>query len=93
MEKDFSEAIKREKYIALNAQPPMFRLVKWIIIICLFIGLVVFKGWAAAGLLILFLAVVGTSFHFFLRWKTKSWTQPWGPYKKALLDKKTEPKL
>ncbi len=87
MKIDFKQFIKREKHVAMNAQPFVFRLIKWIVIITILILLILWKGWIVAGLVFLGLALTGTCVHFFLRWKTKGWTEPWGPYKKALLKK------
>ena len=80
------ELFRKEKYIALNAQPKAFRLVKWLIILIMATVLFFWKGVLAVGLLFGILIVLGTSFHFLLRWKSKGWTQSWGPYKKILLD-------
>jgi hypothetical protein len=81
------EWIEREKYVALHAQPFWFRVIKYIVIVSLFTALGFWKGWQASLLLLLLLAVLGTILHFILRWKTKAWTQSWGPYKKMDLPK------
>lgn len=74
--------IQREKYVALHAQPFWFRIVKYIVIIALFTALVLWKGWTVALTPLLCLMATGTVVHFIFRWKTKGWTQSWGPYKK-----------
>lgn len=76
------EWVRREKYVALHAQSFRFRVVKYIVIIALFTALVWWKGWMTALSLLLGLAITGTVVHFIFRWKTKGWTQSWGPYKK-----------
>lgn len=81
------ESIRREKYVALHAQPFWFRIIKYIVIVSLLIALGLWKSWLASVLLLLSLAVLGTILHFILRWKTKGWTQSWGPYKKIDLPK------
>jgi hypothetical protein len=73
--------IKREKYIALHAQKRGFRIRKWIILIVLFFLILKWKGWSALGLTIAIAFVLGTSLHFFLRYKTKGWRQSWGLFK------------
>ena len=76
------EWIEREKYVATHAQSWRFRVIKYIVIVSFLIALGFWKGWQASVLLLLSLAVLGTILHFILRWKTKAWTQSWGPYKK-----------
>lgn len=83
----FKDFLKREKHVALNAQPPLFRLFKWIVILTIALLLFLWKGIVAVGSLFGILIVLGTSFHFLLRWKSKGWTQSWGPYKKIPLNK------
>jgi len=39
------------------------------------------KGWFAMGLSIILGIVLGLSMHFFLRWKTHSWTRAWSKFK------------
>ena len=84
---NFKEFFRREKHVALNAQPRAFRITKWIIILTITILLFLWKGIIAVGSLFGILIILGTSLHFVLRWKTKGWTQSWGPYKKIPLDK------
>ncbi len=82
----FKEFFRREKHVALNAQPKAFRIAKWLIILCVAMSLFLWKGLSAVGLLFLILIILGTSFHFLLRWKSKGWTESWGPYKKIPLE-------
>jgi hypothetical protein len=69
--------VRRELRVAFSrhGQPVWFRVVKWF---CILVGIALFHDrrwfwWALAGL-----AVVGTWLHLFYRWKTKTWTRPWG---------------
>ena len=73
----FSAAVRRECRVAFSprAQPVWFRIVKWT---CILAGIALFHNrrwfwWTFAGL-----AVASFSLHFFYRWKTKTWTRPWG---------------
>ncbi|OGG69041.1 hypothetical protein A3C20_03535 [Candidatus Kaiserbacteria bacterium RIFCSPHIGHO2_02_FULL_55_25] len=81
--KDF---YNREKHVALNAQPRNFRIAKWIVIVLVAGVVYAWKGLAAVGIFLLVCAALGTSLHFFLRWKTDAWTKSWGPYKRIRLD-------
>jgi hypothetical protein len=71
------QLMKRELRVAFSrhAQPVWFRLVKWVVIITLAVRFwrhPQFWSWVL-GLLTLSLGL-----HFFWRWKTRSWTRPWG---------------
>ena len=81
------EFIQREKYVMLHAQSWRFRVMKYIVIIAVLIALGLWKGWVVAVLFLLCLGILGTIVHFIFRWKTKAWTQSWGPYKKLDLPK------
>jgi hypothetical protein len=70
-------ALKREARVALStrAQPVWFRILKWLVAIAISALLwrtPQFWWWigGAAGL--------SLALHFFWRWRTKGWTQPWG---------------
>ena len=71
------ETLKREMRVALSrrAQPVWFRVLKWVIIVALVARFWrhPFFWWWVLGLLSLSLGL-----HFLWRWKTKTWTQPWG---------------
>lgn len=86
----FNDFWRREKHVALHAQPRRFRIAKWIIILALAGALYWWKGWIGAVSLFLFCAVTGTGLHLFLRWKTKRWTVSWGPYKRIALENEQE---
>jgi uncharacterized membrane protein len=73
---------RKEKYIALNAQSRRFRIVKYIVLLVVAVGVYVWMGLGAAGLLLLLLFLAGICTHFFFRWKTEAWTKSWGPYKR-----------
>lgn len=83
----FKEFLSREKHVVLNAQSQIFRLIKWVVILSIAFLVFLWKGAGVVGLLLGTLLVLGTSFHFLLRWKSKGWTQSWGPYKKIPLNK------
>ena len=75
--KTLNPVIRRELRVvfSLRAQPVWFRLLKWTLLLA---GVVLFHArswfwWTLAGL-----AAAGTLLHLFYRWKTKSWTRPWG---------------
>ena len=81
------EILKREAYVALHAQTWKFRVGKYLVLFTIAALLWQWKGWLLvvevfAGLFALALIV-----HFVFRWKTKAWTQSWGPYKKLELPK------
>lgn len=72
--------IKKELYVAAYGQTAKFRAVKYAILIPLFAAIYWWKSgevlaWTLGIALILALAV-----HFLFRFKTKGWTEPWGPY-------------
>ncbi len=83
----FKEFFKREKHIVLHGQSRRFRIIKWIVILSLAFLLFKWKGALVVGYTFAALAVLGISLHFLLRWKSKGWTQSWGPYKKIPLNK------
>lgn len=82
--------LEREKYVALHAQTWKFRVVKYAILITIATGSVLWKGWQATGILFLLLFFVAIAVHFLFRWKSKAWTQDWGPYKKLDLPKNAD---
>lgn len=71
------DMLKRELHVAFSkrAQPPAFRIIKWIVIVVL---VTLFHRhryfWRGAG--VLFLAAL--ALHLFYRRKTQCWTRPWG---------------
>jgi hypothetical protein len=69
--------LKREIRVALSrkAQPAWFRITKWLVILAL-----TAKFWREPVYWVCFLAAVGAAIalHLFWRYKTKSWTEPWG---------------
>ncbi|OGZ74117.1 MAG: hypothetical protein A2908_03475 [Candidatus Staskawiczbacteria bacterium RIFCSPLOWO2_01_FULL_38_12b] len=73
--------IKREKYVIVNGQSKMFRIIKWVVFIMLGVLVYLFFGGEVLALAILALAIIGTSVHFLFRWKTHGWTKNWGLYK------------
>ena len=79
--------IAREKYVALHAQTWKFRVVKYVVLFAIAWSIYEWKGWDAVGVTFLILFVVAIAVHFLFRWKSKAWTQSWGPYKKLDLPK------
>ena len=77
--------ILREKYVVMHGQSWRFRAVKYPVIIAVFAWVCVWKGWIAAMVFLLLVCMAGVTVHFIFRWKTKAWTQSWGPYKKLKL--------
>jgi hypothetical protein len=61
--------------LSRRAQPLWVRLVKWAAIIIL---IVMFRGHPDFWWWVLGLVALALTLHFFWRWKTKAWTQPWG---------------
>ena len=76
------EFYRKEKYIALHAQSRRFRIIKYCALLAVAVGMYVWKGLAAVGLLFLLLFLAGICLHFFFRWKTEAWTKSWGHYKR-----------
>ncbi len=74
--------LRREKYVALHAQPRWLRVVKYPVFLGITVLIVYWKGWVAATYWGIILFTVGLSGHFFLRWMTHGWRKSWGPYKK-----------
>ncbi len=74
--------LEREAYVAIHAQSWRFRVVKYVVLVLLAAGMAYAKGWQATGVLFVWLFVLALVVHFVFRWKTKAWTQSWGPYKK-----------
>lgn len=81
------EWFEREKYVALHAQSWKFRTVKYCVIFGLEYAAYAWNGWTGAITLFLWMFVIALAMHFIFRWKTKAWTQSWGPYKKMELPK------
>ena len=74
--------LQRERYVVLHGQSWRFRVVKYIVILAAGTGVFLWKGGTAVAVMLLTLFVAGLVVHFVFRWKTKAWTQSWGPYKK-----------
>lgn len=83
----FKELLMREKYVVMHGQSVRFRIIKYLIIIAVAAGVYVWKGGMAVAICFLVAFVAGLTVHFIFRWKTKAWTQSWGPYKKLNLPK------
>jgi Ca2+/Na+ antiporter len=80
-----SEIFKREIHVAIHAQSAQFRVKKYFFFGLLF-GFTYFLFGAQATLILLgALTVFAFAVHFFFRFKTKTWTQSWGPYKRIPL--------
>lgn len=71
------EAIERELRVAFSkqAQPAWFRVVKWTV----FLGMCMrLRGTGRLRPWVLGMSIAGLSVHLFYRWKTETWTRPWG---------------
>jgi hypothetical protein len=70
------QAVRREMRVAFSrtAQPGWARVLKWTIAVAISVML---WGTAYFWWFILGLPSVGLIVHFFWRWKTHGWTQPW----------------
>jgi hypothetical protein len=79
--------LEREKYVVLHGQSWRFRVVKYLILGAIAVAVSSWKGWIVTVQLFAVLFILGTAVHFLFRWKTKAWTQSWGPYKKLDLPK------
>jgi hypothetical protein len=69
--------LKREMRVAFSrrAQPVWFRVSKWVVLVgvgAIFWRKPYFWLWVFAAF------VLGLTVHFFWRWKTKGWSEPWG---------------
>ena len=82
----FKEFYKKEKHVVLHGQTTRFRMVKYIVLFAIGVGVYLWKGLATVSLLFLVLAIAGVVVHFFFRWKTDGWEKSWGSYKKIPLD-------
>jgi hypothetical protein len=80
----FKEVFKKEKYVVMHGQSGRFRIIKYLIIVPIFAGVYFWKGWGATSKLLLVLFAVSIFIHFLFRYKSKAWTEPWGPYKPTL---------
>ncbi len=72
--------IKRELEVAFSkdAQPVLFRIVKYVLLFILFYFL---WGTELLWIILLSMVVVGTSLHFWFRYKTQGWTKSYGMWK------------
>ncbi len=75
----------REKYVVIHGQTAKFRLVKYAIILAVAAGIYLWQGWAVLGIAFGCAFILSIGIHLLFRWKTKAWTQDWGPYKKLTL--------
>lgn len=82
----FKDFWRREKHVALNAQPRNFRIIKWIVIVLVAALLYLWKGPLVVVVAFLTCCAIGICLHFFLRYKTAGWSKDWGPYKRIQLD-------
>lgn len=80
----FKDLYEKEKYVVMYGQSVRFRIIKYLIILPIFVGTYFWKGWVVTGKLLLVLLLVSIFIHFLFRYKSKAWTEPWGPYKPTL---------
>lgn len=83
----FKKWWERERYVAIHAQTWKFRVIKYVVLILMAAGVFRWGGWASVGWTFLTLTFVSLGIHFLFRWRTKAWTENWGPYKKLDLPK------
>jgi hypothetical protein len=76
------ELLKREKHVVIHGQTARFRIIKYLVLLIIGIGLYQWNGWSGVIITFLILFVLSIAVHLLFRWKTKAWTQSWGPYKK-----------
>ncbi|EMY79764.1 hypothetical protein LEP1GSC060_0910 [Leptospira weilii serovar Ranarum str. ICFT] len=73
----FFKAVRREVEVAFskNAQPPWFRIFKYVMLVC-----ILYFFWESGflGPLLLFILVVSLSLHVWFRYKTGGWTKSYG---------------
>ncbi|MEX1112654.1 MAG: hypothetical protein WEC84_04270 [Candidatus Andersenbacteria bacterium] len=80
------ELLQREKHVIIHGQTLWFRIIKYLVIVAVAVWLYRWQGGSTTVAVFLVLAVVSIAVHFLFRWKTKAWTQSWGPYKKIPFD-------
>lgn len=73
----FPATLRREFRVAFSkrAQPVWFRIVKWLLLLT---AVVAFRQKPLLWWCLLSLLALGLAVHFFYRWKTRTWTRPWG---------------
>lgn len=85
----FSKTIKREIEVAFskNAQPIWFRILKYILLVCL-----IYFLWGTNLLWIILLSLfsLGMLLHFWYRYKTHGWTKSYGLWKHEIKAEKRE---
>ncbi len=82
---NLKQTLRREGYVALHAQTWKFRVVKYLVLLALGWGVYAWGGWNGVATVFGILFVVAIGVHLLFRWKSKAWTQSWGPYKKLKL--------
>lgn len=81
----FNDMLRREAHVVVHGQTARFRLVKYAILIPLFVAIGLTLGWDVMWTALVVALAVAIAIHLLFRWKTKAWTQSWGPYKKIEL--------
>ena len=73
----FTALVRRELRVALSpkAQPVWFRVLKWTALIAFTIRYHA-APWFCRAMAAALVTALGL--HFFYRWKTRGWSQPWG---------------
>lgn len=79
-----SDTLKREWHVIVHGQSLRFRFWKYVVIIAGFTAVQWWMGWTVVWVLLSGAIIVSLAIHFLFRWKTKAWTQSWGPYKKIV---------
>ncbi len=75
------EVLKKELYVAIHAQTARFRVVKYILIFAVLGSVYTWKDAGAVWWTLGIAFLVAIALHFFFRWKSKGWNEPWGLYK------------
>ncbi len=76
----FKQIVAREVYVAIHAQSARFRFLKYCVLLALLAGIYTWGGGTAVAWFLGVALVFALGMHFVFRWKTKAWTQTWGPY-------------
>ena len=75
-----SQKIMRELHVIARGQSIRFRVVKYAILVPLFIVLYAWKGWEITWKVLVALAILGVLVHFFFRHMTDGWRKSWWLY-------------
>jgi hypothetical protein len=77
----FGDIVKKELYVAVHGQTARFRIVKYIVLFAVFSALYSWYGWKVVWQTLGVALIAALVVHFFFRFKTNGWSEPWGLYK------------